>query len=382
MGVATTTVAPQGTGQPAAAAVAAVPFIRASMMQREATGIDVSRQMTTSDQDFGTFDVPANGYLRALVLVVTTSGGAGTAVTATEDAPFNILKGISLAEPNGAVIQQFNSGHDMYLANRYGGYRGYNDPRANPTYTLAVGAAANASFVLRVPVELNIKDALGPLPNQNAAATFKLRFSLARIADVFGGTVSTAPTVRVRVYTEFWAQPEMATAGAVNQTTPPAVNTTQFWTAQPYNVSAGQQSIRLTRVGNYLRNLILVFRRGGTSRVLGDADIPDPLTLWLDTRPVDLLERNNWLTQIYERTGYGSTFAGTVPPLDSAGGRDAGVLPYDFTHELNGTIGHENRDLWLPTLGSTRLELQGNFPNAGVLTVLTNDVALAGNVFL
>jgi hypothetical protein len=42
----------------------------------------------------------------------------------------------------------------------------------------------------------------------------------------------------------------------------------------------------------------------------------------------------------------------------------------------------ENRDLWLPTLGSTRLELQGSFGGAGVLTVLTNDVAIAGSVFI
>ncbi len=146
MGTATTVVAPQSASGPnggsaAAVAASAVPFVRASMPQREAAGIDVSRQMTASDQDFGTFDVPANGYLRALVLVVTTSGGAGTAVTLTEDAPFNILKGISLAEPNGAVLSQFNSGYDLYAANRYGGYRGYNDALA-----AAPAAVENVGF--------------------------------------------------------------------------------------------------------------------------------------------------------------------------------------------------------------------------------------------
>ena len=49
---------------------------------------------------------------------------------------------------------------------------------------------------------------------------------------------------------------------------------------------------------------------------------------------------------------------------------------------FDGLLGRENRDLWLPTLGSTRLEIQGSFANAGNLTVYTNDVAIAGSVFL
>src|SRR3546814_6409311 len=69
----------------------AVPFIRASAEHREPTGIDVSRQLTTSAQDLGVFDIPAYGYVRSLYVLVTVSGGTGgaPAVTATEDAPWN-----------------------------------------------------------------------------------------------------------------------------------------------------------------------------------------------------------------------------------------------------------------------------------------------------
>jgi len=67
---------------------------------------------------------------------------------------------------------------------------------------------------------------------------------------------------------------------------------------------------------------------------------------------------------------------------DVAGGLDNGVFVYDNTHEFDQSIGQENRDLWLPTLGSNRLEVQGSFAAAGTLTVLTNDVAIAGPVFL
>lgn len=357
-----------------------VPFIRASAEHREPAGIDVSRALTGADQDLGVFDIPAYGYVRSIVLLVTATGGAGTAVTAAEDGPFSALKNIALTEPNGAVLSQFNSGHSLMLANKWGGYRDPNgaDPRNSPVFSGIAAATGNFAFLIRVPVEINLRDGLGSLPNQNAAATFKLRLTLAAAAQIYGTVPTTLPTVRVRAYLEAWDQPETASAGQTNQITPPAMNTTSFWSEQTFNVGAGAQNIRLTRVGNYLRNLIMVYRRGGASRANGHADMADPTTLYQDTRPLDIIERNNWLNQMYERTGFGA--AGV--PNDTARGLDNGVFVYDFAHEFDGLIGRENRDLWLPTLGSSRIELQGSFLNAGTLTVLTNDVAIAGSVFI
>src|SRR3954470_11141131 len=111
----------QGTGrQNDRAVMPTVPFIRASAPHREPAGIDVSRQVTTSDQDLGVFDVPAYGYVRSIVLLVQATAGAGTSVTQAEDGPFSAIKNIALTEPNGAVIAQFNSGYDLYLANKWG----------------------------------------------------------------------------------------------------------------------------------------------------------------------------------------------------------------------------------------------------------------------
>lgn len=379
-----------GTRGPArnTAVMPVVPFVRASAEHREPGGIDVSRQATTSDADLGVFDVTAYGYLRSLFLLVQATGGSGTSVNTSEDSPFNAVKNIALTEPNGAVIAQFNSGYDCLIANKWGGYRDMrgSDFRASPTYSAVASATGNYQFVLRVPVEINLRDGLGSLPNQNAAATFKLRITLsshAANAGPYGATVpTTQPTVRVRVFIECWDQPEAQTAGQSNQVTPPAMNTTQFWTTQIFNVNAGAQTIRLTRVGNYLRNLIFILRRTAGTRANGNADWPDPTTLYLDTRPLDIVERNNWNHQMFERSGYGGTLGATVPANDAPQGLDNGVLVYDFCHEFDGTIGRENRDLWLPTLGSTRLELQGSLGNAGTLTVLTNDVAIAGSVFI
>ena len=365
--------------------VAMVPFIRASAEHREPTGIDVSRIFTAADQDLGVFDIPAYGYVRSLFILVQATGGAGAGATATEDGAFAALKNIALTEPNGAQLSAFNSGYGTSLANKWGGYRHTtgNDFRASPINSAIAATGGNFQFAYRVPVELNLRDGLGSLPNQNAAATFKLRLTLAASTQVFATPpATTLPTVRVRVFLEAWDQPESGNAGASNQITPPAMNTTQFWSEQTFNVNAGAQNIRLTRVGNYIRNLIFVLRRAGTSRANGHLDMPDPTTVYLDTRPLDIIERNNWLHQMFERTGFGQALGTQVPANDSPGGLDNGVFVYDFCHEFDGSIGHENRDLWLPTLGSTRLELQGSVGNAGTLTVMTNDVAIAGTVFI
>ena len=363
-----------------AAPVAVTPFVRASMEHRELNS-DISRALTTSQQDLGAIDINAYGYLRNIVLLVQATGGSGTGVAGAEDAPFNVLQSIQIAEPNGSVIANFNTGYDLYLANKYGGYRNTvgTDPRSYPVFSPIAAASGNFTFMLRIPIEIIPRDALGALPNQNSAASFKLKLQLAPSTTVYSTVPTTLPTVRVRAYLEAWDQPEPVVGGVANATTPPAVNTTQFWSFQTFNVSAGMQTVRLTRVGNYIRNLIFVYR--AATRALGETNFPDPMTLTLDTRPIDVIERNNGRLQMAERTGYGVALGGTVPALDSAQGLDSGVFVYDFTHEADGQLGYEYGDLWLPTLGSTRLEVSGNFGAAGVLSVLTNDVAVASSIW-
>jgi hypothetical protein len=380
----------KGRGQ-AQQVLPTVPFIRASAEHREPAGIDVSRLLVaTGGQDLGVFDVPAYGYVRSILLAVTASGGAGTP-NFNADYPFSVLRDIALTEPNGAVIAQFNTGYELYLANKWGGYRPTvgADPKSSPAY-VSGATVGDFTFLLRIPIEINLRDALGSLPNQNAAATFKLRMSLASgaaSAGLWGSTVpTTQPTVRVQAYLEAWDQPEVNAGGQTNQATPPAMNTTQFWSSQVFNVGSGQQTIRLTRVGNYIRNLILVNRGNSDGlRATGDTNWPDPVTLYFDTRPQDTISKAMWRHTMYERSGYGGrAAAGALTAAvanDAAGGLDAGVFVYDFTHEFDGTLGRENRDLWQPSLGSTRLELQGSFAAASTLTVLTNDVAIAGPVF-
>jgi hypothetical protein len=372
--------------------VRATPFIRASAQHSESVGYDVTTALNaTGATTLPDILVPAYGFLRGIILVVTTTGGTGTAAFGP-DAPFNVLQNIVLQEPNGAQICNFPSGYDLFLANKYGGYQYANDPRSSPNQSFNL-TGGNFSFTLRIPVEVDTRDALGSLPNQNSGALFRVKLNLANGATAAQGLFSTQPTtfpsVRIRAYAEEWDQPEASTNGVPNATVPPALNTTQYWTRQDFPVNAGTSNIRLTRMGNYLRNLIFVYRDSTQSRSANDANFPDPATIYYDTRPLDNVSRAMWLDRIYNRYGYGAqvgntnSLAGTVLAVDTGSGRESGVWPLDFAHEFDGAVGWENRDLWLPTYSSTRFEIGGTWGGSGgTLSVLTNDVTIADNVWM
>lgn len=372
---------PQGEGN---APSAIIPFVRASQEHAEGAFLDSTKVQTTANQDLGPAEVAAYGFARALIVKCeTTVAIVGTAMTVAEDAPFSALANLALVEPNGDIVLQFSSGYSLYLANKYGGYKFGNDMRAKPSFVNTLSATGgNLTFILRIPIELNNRDALGSLPNQSAAAAFKLLVSLAASSALFSsGVPSTQGTFRVRAWLEAWDQPAEETALGKNQEEPPAVNTTQFWTEATYVINAGNFKFRLTRVGNYIRNLVLIFR--AATRATGESNWPDPLTWFIDSRPQEVIEIGTLRDRHHDRYGYGGTgFGGAAIANDAANGRDAGVFLLDFCHEFMGRVGFENRDLWLETEGGTKLEIQGTFGVAGTMTVLTNDVAVAGAVFL
>jgi len=427
----TTSNASRGGGAPRPT----VPFIRASARHVEAPFFDQTFTLNANLQDFGVIEVPAYGYIRNLVFYVNAVSTANAAaVTFNEDAPWTALQNIQFNEPNGAQIVQVNDGYELYLINKFSGYMGpgnSNDHRGDPLYrqSVAVGPGDGGSFsyMVRVPVELDLRSALGSLPNQAANATFRIRAALAPLGTIYGTSPTTPPTVRVRIFAETWDQPEVASGGVTNQVTPPAMNTTQFWSRQVYNLGGGgSQTTRLTRVGNYLRNQIFILRSAGgsglqgagprasaeelwttpQSTVGGIAGVSDgQVTFFIDSRPIQVINDRYWRELMWERSGGYGGFYGALPTAydttvggvtgttvaatfqnanDTAFGLENGVRVLDWMTEFDGNYGRENRDLWQPTLGSTRFELQSNYGvlTNGTLTVLTNDVAIAGNVFL
>jgi len=357
-----------------------VPFVRASDENLQPGNLDrTSAVLSANTQDFGIIDLPAYGYADHLYLHVTATGGAAglNNAVAKEDGPWAILRDLALTEPNGAVILQVNTGFDLFLIQKYGGYLPpyASDPRANPKFT-AIATSGNFEFVLRVPISVSSRDAVGALANQDSAGQFKLRLKVGAASDIYSTQPDTKPTVRVEAFLAGWDQPEMTSAGVGNQTEPPAHGTTSFWTIQSgITVNAGQNTIVINRKGNYLRQIIAVLRRAGTSRANGESDWPTETRFERDAFPARYYNDPIWKTIMWERTGFDQT-------IETKNGLDNGVRFHDYMHEFDGGLGRENRDLWQPTRGSTRLELKGSFANAGTLDLLINDVAIAQNVFL
>lgn len=331
---------------------------------------DKSDLMTASAQQFGPVPVPAVGFARHIVLLIEATGGVagGATVAAHEDAPWSCLQSVQLTDTNGAPIFGPLDGYDVYLANKWGAYNFLTDPKSSPVYS-AVASTGNFAFLLRIPIEIGNRDGLGALPNQNAANTFQVAYTLSPSASVYTTAPDTKPAVRRRFYLEAWSQPgAVDLAGRQQEQQPPAVGTTQFWRREQHPINSGEQTIRLTRMGNLIRGLIFIFRNDSSPSVRNSTEWPDPARLTLDSRQVQNLSSSVWKHFMAERYGFDGAAA-------AANGLDTGVFVWDFIHDFDGKAGAELRDQYLATTQATRLELSGSFGGGGTLTVLYNDVA-------
>lgn len=339
------------------------PFVRAAQEFRQNFS-DHSQTLGVTPVQAGPIDVAAFGFLRYVVLDVTTTGSAGAA-TFNEDGPWNVLQNVSLEDVNGRPIVGPISGHELYLMNKYGGLgvtQGAYDPASYPSYSAST-ANGSFSFKLRIPVEITSRDGFGCLANLTASATYKLKYTIADAATVYSSQpATTLPTVRVKAWIEAWSQPQPTDARSVpNETAPPMLGSTQFISKTTFNVSAGEQRIQLKRVGNLLRNIVFVYRDNAGAR--SSAEFVDDFRLEWDNKILELGDRRLWTDQMFERYGF-------TP--------DTGVYVKDFMHDADGRPGNENRHGYLQTVQGTRLEIIGNFGGSGgVLSILTNDVSPA-----
>lgn len=350
-----------------------VPFTQASREHTEGAFFDATvnpAAFGSGPTTIGPFDVPAFGYARDLLLLVEATGGAagGQNAAAKPDAPWSVIRSIALVDVNGAPIVGPFSGYDLMLANKWGGYAFEGDLTKLPAYS-AVATSGDFSFLIRVPLEIVAREAYGALANMNASSTYKLQITIADDSDVYSTAPNTLPSVRVRGWLEAWAEPAAQDPqGNPQEQEPSGLGTTQYWSKATYSIANGANTVRLARVGNLIRTLILVFRDSGGARE-GDT-FADPIQLHLDGRIVfnegQLIRRS----LMAERYGYQLA---SIANADA----DEGVIVYDFSHDFDGKPGGELGELWLPTVQSSRLEIVGSFGEAGSLEVITNDIAPA-----
>jgi hypothetical protein len=345
--------APAGARQAAPPAVA---FVQAAHEHVE-PAFTVTVTPGASGAEFGPFDVPAYGYLRHIRLEVEATGGVIGAGVLAADFPFSLFERISLLDVNGSPIFELD-GYAALHANILGGYVYEQDPRALPGYVGTI----NAVFTLRIPVEINHFDGLGAISNQNAAASYKVSLrTRPATPGIFSTAPTTPPTFTVRGYLEAWSLPnEVDLAGRPQEQYPPAHGTSQYWSSYVHGTVAGMNTIQFTRVGNMLRNILIIARDNAGVRL--DTVFPDPATLQWDANNLRQESRRGVIENMSEK----------ITDLVT---RDAGVFYYSFSHSELGRAGDGPPSLWLATVQSSRIELQGVTGVAGGLQIVTNDVA-------
>jgi hypothetical protein len=361
-----------------------VPFIRGATEHAEPF-FDSTFTLGATQQNLGPIDVASYGFMRALVIQVNiASSGNSATVALQEDAPWVLFAELTLQDVNGAPLFGPHTGYELYLHHKYGGFRNQTDPKLLPlgTYTaLTTGAGATAGsgiFTLRLNVERTPRDGFGSLANMNASQAYKLRGTINNLASIFSTAPNGTITARVRVTLEAYSQPNETNAQGQRQATvPPANQSTGFSSRFQAPTVAGANTIKHTRVGNLIRELIYVNRRAGTSRANGEADLANQSLQWyVDSR----LLTNYGIEMIRERMA--DAFEYVSGTFEAAGGPDNGVFVLPFNVEFSGKAGYEMRDLYLPTTQATRLELVYSLANSGVLTVMTDDVAPRGTVYI
>lgn len=354
------------TAKEGAKNVPKIPFVRAAHKLRQPAFQYNTAVLGTAIQNFGPNDIPSGGFLRSIILAIQGFGGIAGGGVLAADAPWNILNSVELSDVSGQALVYGNlNGYDLYLANRYGGYLHGGIPDYVPAANLV--AVDNPAIFLRIPVEIDHTDGYGSLPNLNAAEPYRVRLGFNTAANVWAVAPDVAPAFAVRAFSEDWSLPsEVDGNGNPQSTTPPNMNTTQYWSKTILPLVAGANDLRLTRMGNLLRNIILIFRTAAGARFAA----PLPVDMRMTWDRYQLFNEDAIIRQMIMAENCGHY--GFANP--------DGVLAYQFTED-GGAPANEKRNLWVPTMQPTEIRI--SFTAAaglagGTLEVLTNDVAAAG----
>jgi len=340
--------------------VPTIPFTHAAHEQMEMVS-NVANAVAAGAVKIPPIDVPARGYVRSQWIRSKGSAGNKGPAAVHEDFPFCVLDSLAFFDVGGGEIYNPLSGYETFLVNKYGGYAYMGDPTQHPDYD---DDEIAWNFALRIPFEISAADALGCLSNQNTQSKYKLNLTQADKGSIYTTDPTGQPTNTLDIYSELWSQPPKATdKGAGIAFQPPLVGTTQYWTRETKDLSAGTHSVEISRRGNQVRNFILIWRETA-SGLRADATFPDPVRFVWDSRE-QFEELSQYRRQVmYERYGV------------ARGALDRGVYVYDFAHDVLGHPGGmDDGHLWLRTKSSSRLEFRGTFGAAGTLTILINDVA-------
>lgn len=354
--------AQQNTARAKPAATAATPFSAASARKLTGAATNYSNlafSAAVADK------IPSDGWLEGTVFTIAATGGAGTVAVASADAPWNALKTFTVSDASGNPIINLD-GYAAYLMQLYqASFLGRAD--IDTSAFSAVAATGDFQFQL-FAMQTFGRDLRGALPNSNAAAAYQYSLLFNSESNIYSTNPTTAPTFSSTIEAIIRAAPPATDAfGNPNITEPPGNGALQqFWSSQIANVVSGANTISLVRVGNTIRNHILVFRDSGGSRANADSTgvTPSAITFMINSAA----RYNNISTITLRNLAYRQTQIQ----------QPAGVIPLLYTDDPNGAALHEYGDSYIETNSASLLQLQFTSSAAGTVQIITNDIVSNG----
>jgi len=370
----------RGAGQQTPRAVRPLPFVACAHEHTEPGPIITRTYTEGAGAETFEFDVPSYGYYRSLFLLYEVSGIEEEVAKGQKlfggglDYPWNFNEQITLLDTNGAPIFGPLSGYNAgLLCPLYDGFVFKQDPREDPTFVEGRAGekveSKNPFFKIRIPTEIAHHSGVGSLGNQNASAPYRLRLTLAAQSQIFTTEkLRKQPTVKITPILEAWTLPNRQDAkGRPQSQLPPSYGTVMFHSERIVgSIPSGQFQIPVLRVGGLIRWLIFVGRKTSATGERTDKVFPtNPILFW-DGRQLTNEPRSYRVSRSNEPVNSAVAF-----------GRPAGVFAYTFNRTALDRCGDERPYLYLPTTEATRLELEGNFEEGGVVQVITCEVAPA-----
>jgi hypothetical protein len=251
------------------------------------------------------------------------------------------------------------TGFNLLVADLFGGFAGWDDPRADWDY---VATAPNINIEPYVPVELD-PTGMGALSNLSNASAFRLTLIAEAYANLYSANPTTAPNYVCTPHVDYWTLPNPADADGNQQaTSPPYPGTIQLWSQiQNLALAVGNNRTSLSRMGNQLRTVAMVTRVSG---LRSEAPFPNPASLRWDD--INLRIESPQSLRKLMREACVTTNA-----------RDVGVYVYPYSKGITREIGGNGVSSYLPTVTATRYELSGPSGGAGTIDFIINDVSSA-----
>lgn len=321
--------------------------------------------LTTAQQTLDTYPIKTNGFLCDLWLHFFTNATPNTDndVAFNEDMPFSAFAVITVSDTGGQPILGPMTGWELKTFVKWGGFSFSDDPQQSQTYAATTGtssAGGYMSFMLHLPIQFVRREPLGPLPNTNNNNAYSVDLTISTLAQIYSTAPDAAPTYTVKIYQDAYRQSSGKDAqGNPTVTTPPGLGSVLYFRRGTQDIGAGafDAEIASTQEGSY-RCLHFVLRDDDGTRATGDADWPDPMSVFFNNDvPYDRYKAY-WIRRQERDYGY-------VNAVNTAGGRDYGTFTLPFITDHGLKAGSEDRYKYLSVSAADTLGIRGTIGGTG-----------------